>query len=107
MATMPADRVMLDTNVLLAATDEGRADHGAALTVANEWPRRGTVLYASGQILREYLAVATRPVAQNGLGMPREDALRNAAAFRERTRFAPEDGRVADRLAALLRETGP
>ena len=36
LASAP-DRVMLDTNVLLAATDESRAEHRDALTVLNDW----------------------------------------------------------------------
>ncbi|HET6188140.1 MAG TPA: hypothetical protein VFE59_14260 [Trebonia sp.] len=63
------DRVMLDAFVLLAATDEGRADHHDALTIMNEWAAGGTTLCTSGQILREYLAVATRHAGQNGLGL--------------------------------------
>lgn len=38
------------------------------------------VLDTSGQIVREYLAVATRPVTANGLGMPQLDAVANARA---------------------------
>jgi predicted nucleic acid-binding protein len=106
MVTRVAERVMLDTNVLLAATDEGRPDHRAALAVVNDWPGRGTVLYASGQIYREYLAVATRPVAQNGLGMKPGAALGNVAAFRSRARLLAEDSKVADHLATLVAETG-
>lgn len=60
---------MLDTNVLLAATDEGRAEHDQAVEIINDWPGRGTTLYTSGQIMREYLAVATRPAVRNGLGL--------------------------------------
>ena len=52
---------MLDAFVLLAATDEARAEHRDALTILNEWTAGGTTLCTSGQILREYLAVATRP----------------------------------------------
>jgi predicted nucleic acid-binding protein len=70
LATVP-DRVMLDTNVLLAATDESRPEHRDALTVVNDWAARRTDLYTSGQILREYLAVATRPAGKNGLGLSR------------------------------------
>jgi predicted nucleic acid-binding protein len=95
---------MLDTNVLLAATDEGRAEHKHALEVANDWPRQGTVLYVSGQILREYLAVATRPTQMNGLGMTQADAVANARAFRARARFLSEDDKVSDRLLNLLDE---
>jgi predicted nucleic acid-binding protein len=98
----PPDRAMLDTNVLLAATDEGRAAHDQALKIINDWPGRGTTLYISGQIVREYLAVATRPAENNGLGLSLADALANARAFRGRTSLLAEDGKVADRLLTLL-----
>jgi predicted nucleic acid-binding protein len=93
---------MLDTNVLLAATDEGRAEHGGALTVLNEWAGRRTELCTSGQVLREYLAVATRPAERNGLGLKVPDAVENVRAIRERTTLLPEDSAVADRLLSLL-----
>jgi predicted nucleic acid-binding protein len=108
MATRAADlaappaRAMLDTNVLLAATDEGRTQHDQALGIVNDWPGRGTTLYTSGQIIREYLAVATRPAEKNGLGMRLADALANVRAFRARTSLLAEDGKVADRLLTLL-----
>lgn len=56
MATPGVDRCVLDTNVLLAASDEGRADHEHAVASLNVWPAAGVTLYTSGQILREYLA---------------------------------------------------
>ena len=96
------DRVLLDTNVLLAATDEGRAEHHDALTIFNEWAAGDTTLCTSGQILREYLAVATRPAENNGLGLRPADAVSNVRAIRERTAFLVEDARVADRLQGLL-----
>lgn len=96
------DRVMLDTNVFLAATDEGRAEHRAALTVINDWAAGDTALCTSGQVLREYLSVATRPVEKNGLGLKLPDALGNVRAIRERTTFLAEDAKVADRLIGLL-----
>jgi predicted nucleic acid-binding protein len=96
------DRVMLDTNVLLAATDEGRAEHHDALTILNEWAAGDTTLCTSGQILREYLAVATRSAEHNGLGLKPADAVSNVRAIRERTAFLVEDARVADRLQGLL-----
>ncbi len=101
---IPPDRAMLDTNVLLAATDEGRVEHGQALEIVNDWPGRGTTLYTSGQIMREYLAVATRPAARNGLGLDLADALANVHALRGRTSLLAEDGKVADRLLALLND---
>lgn len=55
MATRVADRAVVDTNVLLAATDADRAAYPRARAVLDEWPAQGTTLYASGQILRDYL----------------------------------------------------
>jgi predicted nucleic acid-binding protein len=104
MTTVPG-RAMLDTNVFLAATDEGRAEHDQALAIVNEWPAQGTTLYTSGQIMREYLAVATRPAEKNGLGLALNDALANVRALRSRTRLLAEDDRVADQLLSLLDET--
>jgi predicted nucleic acid-binding protein len=102
MATPVADRVVLDTNVLLAATDEGGSDHPEAVASLNEWPASGVVLYTSGQILREYLVVATRPIGQNGLGMPQPPAVANVRALRRRLRLMAENEKVADRLAQVL-----
>ncbi|MGH3265068.1 MAG: type II toxin-antitoxin system VapC family toxin [Trebonia sp.] len=96
------DRIMLDTNVLLAATDEGRAEHHDALTIFNEWAAGQVTLCTSGQILREYLAVATRPAERNGLGLKPAVALSNVRAIRDRTAFLAEDARVTDRLHGLL-----
>lgn len=101
LVTVP-ERVMLDTNVLLAATDEGRAEHRDALTVVNDWAAKRTDLCTSGQILREYLAVATRPVEKNGLGLHLADAVGNVRAIRKRTTLLSEDSKVADRLLGLL-----
>jgi hypothetical protein len=66
---------MLDTSVLLTAIDEGRAEHRQALLIFTDWAARGATLYASGQIMREYLAVTTRPGDQNGLGLKQPDAV--------------------------------
>jgi predicted nucleic acid-binding protein len=101
LAAVP-DRVMLDTNVLLAATDEGRAEHGEALAILNVWAAGRTDLCMSGQVLREYLSVATRPTAQNGLGLDLPEALGNVRAIRARTTLLAEDAKVADRLLGLL-----
>jgi predicted nucleic acid-binding protein len=102
MTTRVADRVVLDTNVLLAATDTGRKEFGRARAALDEWPAQGTTLYTSGQILREYLCVATRPVQRNGLGLSRADALTNVHAMRGRLRLLAENEKATDRLLGLL-----
>lgn len=100
--TTVADRVLLDTNVLLAASDTGRQEHAEARDALDEWPTQGTTLYCSGQILREYLAVATRPQADNGLGLGQQDAIANARTLTGRLRVLAEDEKVHERLLALL-----
>jgi predicted nucleic acid-binding protein len=102
MTTTVAERAVLDTNVLLTATDSGRRDHARAVAALDDWPARGTVLYTSGQILREYLAVATRPVDLNGLGLSQHDALENVRALGERMQHMEETKKVHDRLLAIL-----
>ncbi|MEP6814138.1 MAG: type II toxin-antitoxin system VapC family toxin [Marmoricola sp.] len=102
MATPVADRAVLDTNVLLAATDLARQEHEQAVAAIDVWPASGMVLYTSGQILREYLSVATRRVDQNGLGMTRLDAVANVRALRARLNVLSEDIKVSDRLLELL-----
>lgn len=104
MAT-DADRAFLDTNVLLAATDEDRGDHRAATRVLNDSPALGVTLYLSGQILREYLVVASRPMDGNGLGLPMSSALANVDAFLGRTTVVEETLAVAARLRTLLSAT--
>lgn len=102
MTTPIAERIFLDTNVLLAASDESRREHMQAREALTGWPAAGTVLYLSGQVIREYLAVATRPVRLNGLGMTQTEAVRNARVFRARSSVLVEDAGVNDQLLALL-----
>jgi len=49
MATPVADRAVLDTNVLLAATDQARREHEHAVAAINLWPASGLVHYTSGR----------------------------------------------------------
>lgn len=96
------DRVMLDANVLIAASDHDRPEHHQALQLLSHWPARGVSLCTSGQVLREYLSVATRPASRNGLGIPLGHAVANARAFRSRTTILDDTDRVTERLLELL-----
>jgi predicted nucleic acid-binding protein len=104
MTAMGAESAFVDTNVLLTATARRRPLHEAALRVLRDWPSAGATLFASGQVLREYLVVATRPPENNGLGMALEEALGNVAALRSRLRVLDETARVSLRLVTLLGE---
>jgi len=96
---MSADRpplVVVDANVLLAATDRSRTHHEAANTFLRLDPRR---LAVTPQIIRDYLAVMTRPVEVNGLGLSAVDAQANANAIRAMTTLL---GETADTITRLL-----
>lgn len=100
---MDDSAVLLDTNVLLEATAPARELHRAALRVLNEWPSDGARLCLSGQIVREYLVVATRQATRNGLGLTVENALTNVEAFTDRCRFLAENREASEHLRRLLR----
>lgn len=93
--------LFVDTNVLLTATAARRPGHAGAL----DFLERGfgeRRLFLSGQVLREYLVVATRPTAVNGLGLAVDSALGNTRQFLARAHFLREDESVRDALLALL-----
>lgn len=97
----PVALVVVDTNVLLAATDRSRAAHEAATEFLNEDVRR---LALTPQIVREYLAVTTRPVEANGFGLPGEDAVANMAQFLDDMELLSEDASTTRRLMDLIAE---
>ena len=94
-------RALLDTNVLLTATDESRPHHRNAGRLLGESGIRGLHLAASGQILREYLVVATRPLDANGLGLPVRDATANVSELLRCIQLYDETEEVAGRLRRL------
>jgi predicted nucleic acid-binding protein len=106
MTPKAGDVLFVDTNVLLTATDEQRAHHKDALTVLGTAASKGIHLALSGQILREYLVVATRPRPSNGLGLSTADALANVDEFLRCVIVYDETEAVARRLRALVRSAG-
>lgn len=101
MVPKVGDLVFVDTNVLLTATDESRANHEVARRLIAEAGSGGLHLAVNGQVLREYLVVATRPVAANGLGLDTRDAIGNVKAFLRHVGIFEESAAVANRLRRL------
>ncbi len=99
---MAASDLLLDTNVLLSATTPARSQHEQALRALNDWPNDGIGICTSGQVLREYLVVATRGLELNGLGLSIADALANRDRLEARMRFLEETHAVAVRLRHLV-----
>ena len=101
MVPKVGDLLFIDTNVLLTATDESRPHHDAARRLITQSDRHSLHPAVSGQILREYLVVATRPVSANGLGLDTRDAIRNVKAFLRYVRLYDETEATAARLRRL------
>ncbi len=72
---------LIDTNVLGRLANRSDAQHGVALHAAIELHRRGEILHLTPQVLIEFRNIATRPIAQNGLGLSAADTEALAAGF--------------------------
>ena len=96
----PASSI-LDTNVLVSATASQRELHAAAQDVM-QWPASGRRIHVSGQILREYLVVATRPLESNGLGLACAEAVANVSIFRSAVHCLEENDQVQRKLVELV-----
>ena len=105
--TTAGEILFADTNVFLTATDRSRRHHAEAMELLQAAGKGKVILAVSGQIIREYLVVATRPVEVNGLGLATEDALKNIDVFtRPPFLFCEESERVARRLRDLVQAHG-
>lgn len=100
--TTADDILFVDTNVLLTATDESRQLHSEALNLLSGISSRDKRLAASGQVVREYLVVATRPIENNGLGLSAADAEVNVTQFLRGLELFDETEAVSVRLRQLV-----
>ncbi|MYE11266.1 MAG: type II toxin-antitoxin system VapC family toxin [Gammaproteobacteria bacterium] len=98
MVPKAGDRLFIDTNVLLTATDESRPNHEMARRLITESDDNGLHLAVSGQVLREYMMVATRPIDVNGMGLEPRDAIGNVEAFLRFVGLYDETEAAAGRL---------
>jgi predicted nucleic acid-binding protein len=67
---------LLDTNVLLRIAQPNHAMHREAKQCVHSLLRRKEAVHIVPQIIFEFWVVATRPVANNGLGLSVEDVKR-------------------------------
>jgi predicted nucleic acid-binding protein len=72
---------LVDTNVLARLANAADAQHAVAVRAVVELHRRGELLHVTPQVLIEFRSMATRPKAQNGLGLSAADAEAQAAGF--------------------------
>jgi predicted nucleic acid-binding protein len=100
MATTAADRVFVDTNVLIYAATPAAPLYATALQRIDDLQRAGAELWISRQILREFLAAVTRPQTfSRARRMP--VALAAVARIQNLYRLAEDGSAVTNNLLAL------
>lgn len=97
-------RYFVDTNVLLAASDQSREKHVEAVKFLESGLSGERRLFTNGQVFREYLVVATRPLENNGFGLNPKDALMNIEAFGTCIQLIGEGQAVAQQLQRLVKK---
>ena len=101
MTTADASAVFVDTNVLVYAVTPDAPQHQIAVTALTEMRDAETPLWLSRQVLREYMAVLSRPQAFT----PPIDALTIIAhvrAFASQFYIADDSSFVTSRLLDLM-----
>ena len=101
MTMTDASDLFTDTNILVYATDAASPWHQPATAALQAARRDGTRLILSPQILREYLATATRSNV-TGSGPSITQILENVRRFRELFTLVEENDAVVARLASLV-----
>jgi predicted nucleic acid-binding protein len=92
----------VDTNILVFATDASSPFGLAAETELELWRRQGTALYISVQVLREYLAVTTRPALNQTTPPDYPAILGNIVTFRSSFHVLEDTRIVSEKLGELV-----
>ncbi len=72
---------LIDTNILARLANKTDPQYGVASQAVVKLHQRGEVLHVTPQVLVEFRSLATRPIAQNGLGLSTVDVETQAAGF--------------------------
>jgi predicted nucleic acid-binding protein len=89
--------VFVDTNVLVRIADAASPEHSNCLRSLQMLLSRGETVFLAAQIMIEFWAVATRPVAANGLGWTVQDTDAALTAILETTACLAEPHDMAER----------
>jgi hypothetical protein len=85
---------LLDTNILTRAAQPGHAMHQVALDAVAELRRQRQPLHIVAQNFYELWVVATRPIAQNGLGLTPSEADAELSRIMSWFSVLPDDARM-------------
>jgi predicted nucleic acid-binding protein len=94
--------ILIDTNVLLRAAQPGHSHYERAVAVVKTARMRGDVPCIVRQILYEYWVVATRPVADNGLGMTTTEAEADVTNLIQQFHLFRDERAILDRWRKLV-----
>jgi len=103
MTTPDADRVFIDTNILVYATLAQSAFHSSARGMVDSYLDREATVCASNQVLREFLSCTTRPGIMLE-PLDRMEALDHVQGFIEQFEILTDSATTAEKLYQLLRE---
>lgn len=103
MATMGDNAVFIDTNVLVYANIQEAPLYSQAQAALEQLWNAGTELWVSRQVLREYIAVCTRPQTFS-YPIPMTVVEAQIRLILEQYQVADEDMRITEKLLALLTE---
>lgn len=101
MAMTGAEPVFIDTNVLVYANQTRSPRHAEAVALLDRVKAAGAPLWTSAQVLREYLAVVTRPQGELA-ALPMAIAIERVRFFAQRFWLAEDGPAVRVRLLDLL-----
>lgn len=104
MAKMDAERIFVDTNVLLASADGSRGAHEDSLRFLEKAVSGEYRLFTCGQVFREYLVVSTRPVDENGMGLSPDESYENIQTFRKMIQTLDESSDTITELITLMKK---
>ncbi|HKK17112.1 MAG TPA: type II toxin-antitoxin system VapC family toxin [Opitutales bacterium] len=102
MATTDDELYFVDTNILVAASDDTRSSHAESYELFERATTGSPRLFVCGQILREYLVVATRPIENNGLALSPKKAIENLQSFKRCIQLLEENAATTRRLEGLI-----
>jgi predicted nucleic acid-binding protein len=97
---------LVDTNILARLANAADPQHAVAARAVVELHRRGEVLHVTPQVLIEFRSMATRPKAQNGLGLSAADAEAQAAGFEAVFALLPDTPDIYPAWKALVGALG-
>ena len=97
---------LVDTNVLLRSVQKTHPMHDAAIRAVKTLLAQGEELSITPQNLIEFWAVATRPVASNGLELTPNEAAQEIAHLKSIFMLLPDTAAIFSEWEKLVRQYG-